>query len=213
MDKLQFWYSKVKCFFICVLKGGAIKLVETPSISMEKFSIKSSPQNRIILTNGDWINNLNNPMGGGIKVAFPLKVKSSVNGRLIVSQVCTHHLLDIKLKSGKHERFKNEEPLKDSETSLNKYIKFYNISAGVIKDSVGSEVSEIQFDDKLVFELFDDWDYLKYEINFETWFQFESENKIIPIFSIDWHLSAECKFDLVKNQWNIEAGSFSLKNK
>lgn len=142
-----------------------------------------------------------NPIGGGILVN-PIIDKESIleEDDLIYTQRCNYHLFEF-------------APLSSSPLILNSphYDSTSNNCTNYrkLKARYYNHIPNLSFYDAPNQELLKHWNYLKYEIHFETWIQFSRDGIVKPLGVFKWNLFIEVKKK--NSQWEVIKSSHSSK--
>jgi len=147
------------------------------------------------------------PFDGGIRVVPKLHINEIGNGRFYITQVCNKHSLTIKYNNNNNVRKfdSSGEIYNDAPCDAKKYFHLFFITNNVIDDPSNKFGDQVIFFDPPYMSLCSRWSEIKYDIEFETWFQF-SKNRLLyqdvhPLFSFKWML--KCEAINVGNNWAI----------
>ncbi len=139
---------------------------------------------------------------GGIKVVPEFDLTKIKIGRLLVTQLCNYHKLEIKSANEWYKFNSDGEKFKDTHNSSDCYYDSYNITTGSTYNAFKQKTT-IEFWDAPFIELCESWTEIIYEIEFETFFQIinDSNNEIIPVLSFNWFLNAHA--EKTSNVWSM----------
>lgn len=164
----------------------------------------------IDLTTAESVYNREPQIGNGGIAVSPNAVDINVeSGKLLITQLCTHHKFEVKMLDKWHKFFSDGEIFNDTNSPNNSHYESYNIIDKKVCNGFGTVVRKIEFWDAPYVELLNSWTEIKYEIKFKTWFQIydNSNNSLIPISCFEWFLNAHALKE--NNKWTILSQSYS----
>lgn len=185
------------------MKMQNIEIVDF-EVSSEPFQLKKVGVNTDLTTGvSDYARA---PLDGGIKVIPKIKLKGIDKGFFFITQICKSHKFEISTDENKTFKFEfNDSIHKDTFHLDDIHYKTYSI----LKNEFITFNKCIEFWDAPFVELCHNWKNVIYEIQFETWFQYqiEPENQIRPILSFNWLL--ECEVTRENGSWEFISNDFS----